>query len=35
MNIIIFGGNGFIGNKLFKSLKKKNKVVIYGNNKYS
>tara|TARA_B100000989_G_scaffold298930_1_gene291156 strand:+ start:7786 stop:8679 length:894 start_codon:yes stop_codon:yes gene_type:complete len=35
MNIIIFGGNGFIGNKLFKSLKKNNKVVIYGNKKYS
>ena len=35
MKIIIFGGNGFIGNKLFESLKKNNKVVIYGNKKYS
>ena len=35
MNIIVFGGNGFIGKHLSFLLEKKNKVFIYGNKDYS
>jgi nucleoside-diphosphate-sugar epimerase len=35
MNIIIFGGNGFIGTHLHKLLKKNHKVNVYGNKSFS
>ena len=35
MNIIVFGGNGFIGRHLSFLLEKKNKVFVYGNKDYS
>jgi UDP-glucose 4-epimerase len=35
MNIVIFGGNGFIGRHLRKLLKKNHKVYVYGNKSFS
>ena len=35
MNIIIFGGNGFIGTHLHKLLNKNHKVNVYGNKSFS
>ena len=35
MNIVIFGGNGFIGRHLHKLLKKNYKVTIYGNKSFN
>ena len=35
MNIVIFGGNGFIGTHLHKLLKKRYKVTVYGNKTFS
>jgi nucleoside-diphosphate-sugar epimerase len=35
MNIVIFGGNGFIGRHLHKLLKKRHLVTVYGNKTFS